>query len=67
MYIIETKDEFYSNIASGAESGWDFSSRWLSDGSKLTSIRTRSVIPVDLNAILGANEILLQKLHKING
>jgi alpha,alpha-trehalase len=60
-------EELYSNIASGAESGWDFSSRWLSEPNDLSSIQTRNVIPVDLNAILGINELFLHKLHILNG
>ncbi|KAJ0176989.1 hypothetical protein K1T71_006998 [Dendrolimus kikuchii] len=48
--------DFYINIKSAAESGWDFSSRWFisSDGDNngnLTNIRTTSIIPVDLNSI----------------
>ena len=49
----------YASLASAAESGWDFSSRWLAspfDSSPLPSLRTPSIIPVDLNAILYANE-----------
>ncbi|KAL3272822.1 hypothetical protein HHI36_014282 [Cryptolaemus montrouzieri] len=47
----------YRDLKSGAETGWDFSSRWLfdEDGSyagNLTNIQTRRVIPVDLNSIL---------------
>lgn len=48
--------EFYIDIKSAAESGWDFSSRWFigaggdNDGN-LTDIHTRSIIPVDLNSI----------------
>jgi alpha,alpha-trehalase len=41
----------YRELRAGAESGWDFSSRWL-DGSCLATIRTSSIAPVDLNAFL---------------
>ena len=37
---------------SGAESGWDFSSRWLGDGEHLSSIQAERVVPVDLNCAL---------------
>ncbi|CAH0398060.1 unnamed protein product [Chilo suppressalis] len=52
----ERKQEFYTDIKSAAESGWDFSSRWFvgNDGDNsgnLTTIHTRDIIPVDLNAI----------------
>jgi len=35
-----------------AESGWDFSSRWLADGSTLATIRTIDIVPPDLNSLL---------------
>lgn len=67
----ENQSQLFSNIASAAESGWDFSSRWLSTtgpfANTLASSRTKSVIPVELNAILGVNEQLLEKLHRIAG
>lgn len=43
--------EVYRDLRAGAESGWDFSSRWL-DGPALSSIRTTGIAPVDLNAFL---------------
>lgn len=45
------KNEVYRNLRAGAESGWDFSSRWLS-GDNLSSIRTTAIAPIDLNALL---------------
>ena len=53
----------FGDLAAGAESGWDFSSRWLADGRNLSTIRTSRVLPVDLNAILYRNERTLQSLH----
>lgn len=44
------------DLRAGAESGWDFSSRWLADGISLTSIHTTDIVPVDLNALLWAAE-----------
>lgn len=37
------KGEVYREVASAAESGWDFSSRWLADGHTLATIRTTQV------------------------
>ena len=37
------KEQLYTDLASGAESGWDFSSRWLADGTNLSTIRTTQV------------------------
>lgn len=50
------RTEFYIDIKSGAESGWDFSSRWFinengDNTGHLLHIHTREIIPVDLNAI----------------
>jgi len=44
-------EEVYRDLRAGAESGWDFSSRWL-NGDTLSSIRTTAIAPVDLNAFL---------------
>src|SRR5690349_8565744 len=44
--------QVYRDLRAAAESGWDFSSRWLADGTTLTTIRTTSIIPVDLNSLL---------------
>ena len=44
--------EVYSDIRAAAESGWDFSSRWLADGRTLASIETTDIVPVDLNSLL---------------
>eukprot|EP00731_Ephydatia_muelleri_P027457 Em0019g330a len=64
--------QLFSNLASAAESGWDFSTRWLNTTSSaipesLASIRTKSIIPVDLNSILCANEATLALLHQAVG
>jgi len=42
----------YRDLRAAAESGWDFSSRWLADGKTLSSIATTDVVPVDLNSLL---------------
>ncbi|WP_058910462.1 alpha,alpha-trehalase [Entomohabitans teleogrylli] len=44
--------EVYRDLRAGAESGWDYSSRWLRDADRLASIRTTQFIPIDLNAFL---------------
>lgn len=45
-------NEKYRHIRAAAESGWDFSSRWLKDGRDMATIHTTDIIPVDLNALL---------------
>ena len=44
-------EEIFRHLRSGAESGWDFSSRW-TNGERLEKIRTTEIIPVDLNCML---------------
>ena len=44
--------ELYQDLRAGAESGWDFGSRWLADGRTLASIHTTDLIPPDLNSLL---------------
>ncbi|NUT68374.1 alpha,alpha-trehalase TreA [Pseudomonas corrugata] len=46
------KQEVWRDLRAGAESGWDFSSRWLGDGKNLTTIRTTAIVPVDLNSLM---------------
>ncbi|MEW5317163.1 MAG: hypothetical protein WDW38_008489 [Sanguina aurantia] len=44
--------QLWRDLASAAESGWDFSSRWLAESGDLGSIRTTQILPADLNALL---------------
>ncbi|WP_045726652.1 alpha,alpha-trehalase TreA [Xanthomonas sp. GPE 39] len=44
--------EVYRDLRAGAESGWDYSSRWLGDRKTLASIRTTAIVPIDLNSLL---------------
>jgi alpha,alpha-trehalase len=46
----------YRHLRAGAESGWDYSSRWLADGRTLATIDTTSIVPVDLNSLLWGME-----------
>ncbi|MDR9068423.1 Periplasmic trehalase [Burkholderia multivorans] len=45
-------NDVYRDLRAGAESGWDYSSRWLGDGKTLATIRTTSIVPVDLNSLI---------------
>jgi len=58
------KANVYQQLASTAESGWDFSTRWMSNPPDLTSLITTELIPVDLNCILYANELALATLYE---
>jgi len=44
--------QLYRDLRAAAESGWDFSSRWLADPLQLASIRTTEIVPIDLNSLL---------------
>ncbi|CAG0917111.1 unnamed protein product [Notodromas monacha] len=61
------KQDFYAEIKSACESGWDFSSRWFDhfgqDGANLTDTRIRNVAPVDLNSLMSYNAALLAQMH----
>lgn len=48
--------EVYRALRAGAESGWDFSSRWQDDPMKLATIQTSNIVPVDLNSLLWSLE-----------
>uniref|UniRef100_F1KYV0 Trehalase n=1 Tax=Ascaris suum TaxID=6253 RepID=F1KYV0_ASCSU len=53
----------WKEIANAAESGWDFSSRWLANGKTMDTIETSNIAPVDLNAIMCWNMEILAHLH----
>jgi len=67
----EEAARLFAQLAAGAETGWDYSSRWLrSDGTgggsappPLQGIQTSELLAVDLNSILYKNEKSLAALH----
>ncbi|WP_168072767.1 alpha,alpha-trehalase TreF [Caulobacter sp. SSI4214] len=44
--------DVFRDLRAGAESGWDFSSRWMANGESLSTIQTTSIVPVDLNSLM---------------
>ncbi|KAJ6703409.1 TREHALASE [Salix viminalis] len=46
------KQQFYREVASAAESGWDFSTRWMRNTSEFSTLSTTSILPVDLNVYI---------------
>jgi len=60
-------NEVYRDLRAGAESGWDYSSRWLRDTQRLASIRTTQFIPIDLNAFLFKLESTIANLSGLKG
>lgn len=51
----------YVHLRAAAESGWDFSSRWMDDETDLSTMRTANIIPIDLNCLLYHFELVLGK------
>jgi alpha,alpha-trehalase len=46
------REALYRNFRAGAESGWDFSSRWMRDPKDLRSLEVIDLAPIDLNSLL---------------
>jgi alpha,alpha-trehalase len=59
--------DVYRDLRAGAESGWDFSSRWLADGKTLATIRTTALAPVDLNSLMFHLETALARAYDLSG
>ena len=67
---VETRDQGgqCAQVRAAAESGWDFSSRWMSNASLgLASLRTTDIVPVDLNCFLYRMEDTMAQLFAIVG
>jgi alpha,alpha-trehalase len=58
---------FYRNVRATAESGWDFSSRWMRDPPDVRSLETTDLAPVDLNSLLYYGERLIAALRAYRG
>jgi alpha,alpha-trehalase len=63
----QSPENLYINLRAGAESGWDFSSRWFADGQNFETIHTTDIVPVDLNCLLFTLEATLAKAMDIAG
>ncbi|EME29713.1 alpha,alpha-trehalase [Galdieria sulphuraria] len=60
----QQREQCFCGLASAAESGWDFSSRWFEDGCHLHTICTQNIIPVCLNSILLRMEYQISSLYQ---
>ncbi|MDH6590458.1 alpha,alpha-trehalase [Variovorax sp. TBS-050B] len=67
-------NEVYRDLRAAAESGWDFSTRWLRapdpavpESLSLSQIDTTSILPVDLNAFLHKLERTIARLSQEAG
>lgn len=64
QHVLSSKKRtLWRDIASAAESGWDFSSRWFTDRKTLETCETSSIAPVDLNALMCWNMAILAHIH----
>jgi len=61
------REKFYRNVRATAESGWDFSSRWLRDPRDLRTLETTDLVPVDLNSLLYCSERTIAALRAFRG
>jgi alpha,alpha-trehalase len=60
-------DELWRDLRAAAESGWDFSSRWLGKAGTLATIRTTRLLPIDLNALLyGLERAIADEAHNLS-
>jgi alpha,alpha-trehalase len=57
----------YRNLRASAESGWDFSSRWMRDPSDLRTLETTELVPIDLNSLMYHAERTIAALRRARG
>ena len=58
------REAFYRNARAGAESGWDYSSRWMRDPRDLRTLEVVDLAPVDLNTLLYHAERTIAALRR---
>jgi alpha,alpha-trehalase len=63
----DRREAFYRTVRATAESGWDFSSRWMRDPRDLRTLETTELIPVDLNSLLYHAERTIAALRAFRG
>ncbi|GBR72795.1 trehalase [Acetobacter tropicalis NRIC 0312] len=45
-------NDLWRDLRAGAETGWDYSSRWLADGKTLSTIQTTSLLTIEYNCLM---------------
>ena len=58
-------ERLFLHLRAGAESGWDFSSRWFLDPEDIRTIHTADIIPVDLNCLLYELEHTIGQAYRL--
>lgn len=61
---VHDSDRLYLDLRAGAESGWDFSSRWFTDALEISSIHTTDIVPIDLNSLLYQLEMTIAETYR---
>ncbi len=61
------REALYREVRAAAESGWDFSSRWMRDPRDLRTLETTELAPVDLNSLLYHAERTIAALRRFRG
>ncbi|KAH9769897.1 Trehalase [Citrus sinensis] len=61
------KEQFYRELASTAESGWGFSTRWMRNTSDFTTLAITSILLVDLNIFILKMELDIASMAQIVG
>ena len=59
------KAKVYLDLRAGAESGWDFSSRWFGDPHDIETIQTTDLVPIDLNCLLYELEMTIAHCYGV--
>lgn len=60
------RDRLYLHLRAGAESGWDFSSRWFLDAQDIRTIHAADILPVDLNCLLYHLEKTIASAYRVS-
>lgn len=64
---VQEPEKLFRHLRAGAESGWDYSSRWFMDENSLETIHTTDIIPVDLNCLLLHLEQTIAEAYQLMG
>ena len=57
----------YRHLRAGAESGWDYTSRWFKETDSFASIHTTDIVPVDLNCLIFHLEQTISETFQLKG
>lgn len=57
-------EDVYRHLRAGAESGWDYTSRWFESPKEISTIRTTEIVPIDLNCLLYELELAIAECYR---